>query len=135
MNDYEKLLAEFENELTFKFRNDMPDGLPAIIINKTIYINARLPYHEAITYLSEEIGHHKTLPNGIDITDTSNLTNLKLEVKGREWGYRKLVPKEKLLDFIKRREMVLEYELAEEFDLPPEYINEVVNMYKIKGII
>lgn len=135
MNDYELLLSEFEKELTFKFDNNMPDGLPAIIIGKIVHINPNVPYKEAITYLAEEIGHHKTLADGIDITDQSVLFNKKLELKGREWGYRKLVPKEKLVEFIAKRDSVMEYELAEEFDLPPEFINKVVEHYRIKGII
>ena len=133
MNDYEKLLAEFENELTFKFRSDMPDGLPAIIIDSTIYINQHLPYKEAITYLVEEIGHFKTLADGIDIIDQTNIFNRRLEVKGREWGYRKLVPKEKLLEFIAKRDSVMEYEIAEEFGVPDKYAREVLKMYQIKG--
>lgn len=135
MNDYELLLSEFEKELTFKFDNNMPDGLPAIIIGKIVHINPNVPYKEAITYLAEEIGHHKTLADGIDITDQSVLFNKKLELKGREWGYRKLVPKEKLVEFIAKRDSVMEYELAEEFDLPPEFINKVVEHYRVKGII
>lgn len=135
MNDYELLLSEFEKELTFKFDNNMPDGLPAIIIGKIVHINPNVPYQEAITYLAEEIGHHKTLADGIDITDQSVLFNKKLELKGREWGYRKLVPKEKLVEFIAKRDSVMEYELAEEFDLPPEFINKVVEHYRVKGII
>ena len=135
MNDYELLLSEYEKELTFKFDNNMPDGLPAIIIGKVVHINPNVPYQEAITYLAEEIGHHKTLAEGIDITDQSVLFNKKLELKGREWGYRKLVPKEKLVEFIAKRDSVMEYELAEEFDLPPEFINKVVEHYRVKGII
>ncbi|WPC08787.1 ImmA/IrrE family metallo-endopeptidase [Globicatella sp. PHS-GS-PNBC-21-1553] len=134
MNNFEKLIAEFENELTFKFRCDMPDGLPAIIINKTIYINSKIPYDEAITYLSEEIGHYKTLANGIDITDQSILFNRKMELKGREWGYKKLVPREKLLEYINNRETVYTYDIADEFNLPVNYVNEVVMHYQRKGI-
>src|SRR5574344_3089451 len=135
MNDYELLLSEFEKELTFKYDNNMPDGLPAIIIGKIVHINPNVPYKEAITYLAEEIGHHKTLADGIDITDQSVLFNNKLELKGREWGYRKLVPKEKLLEFIAKRDSDMEYELAEEFDLPLEFINKAVEHYRVKGII
>ena len=135
MNDYELLLSEFEKELTFKFDNNMPDGLPAVIIGKIVHINPNVPYKEAITYLAEEIGHHKTLAEGIDITDQSVLFNKKLELKGREWGYRKLVPREKLMEYLSKRDTVFPYELADEFNLPVTYINEVVDHYRIKGII
>ena len=135
MNDFEVLLAEFENELTFKFRKDMPNGLPAIIMHKTVYINSTIPYNEAITYLVEEIGHYKTLADGMDIIDQSTSYNRRLELKGREWGYRKLVPKEKLMEYIAKRDSIMEYEIAEEFDLPDKYIHEVVKMYKVKGVM
>ncbi|WP_273478516.1 hypothetical protein WJ437_09145 [Ignavigranum ruoffiae] len=135
MNEYEKLLAEFDNDITFKFRKDMPNDLPGLIIGNTVYLDPFIPFPEAITYLAEEIGHHKTLPDGVDITDQSKLVNRKLERKGREWGYRKLVPKEKIINFIAKRDQVMAYDLAEEFDLPDAYVEEVVNMYKIKGEI
>ena len=133
MNNFEKLLAEYDKELLFKFRKDMPNGLPALLVDKTIYINPEVEFNKAIEYVAEEIGHHNTLADGVDISDYKDLNKYKLEKKGRECGYKKLVPKEKLIDFISVKEQVMPYEIAEEFGLTDDYIAEAVNMYKVKG--
>ncbi|MGX7108320.1 ImmA/IrrE family metallo-endopeptidase [Facklamia miroungae] len=135
MNAFEKLLAEFDNELTFVFDKNIPDKLPGLICDHTVYLNNILPFDKAICVLSEEIGHYKTLPKGIDITDQSILFNRKLERKGREWGHRKLVPKEKLLEFIAKKDAVMRYELAEEFGVDEQFIEEAIDNYKRKGVI
>lgn len=135
MNELEFLMSSFQNDLTFIFRKDMPDSLHGLMVENTIYINANLPFRESVQVLAEEIGHHKTLPQGIDITDYSNLTQRKLEIKGREWGYGRLVPVDKLNEYVSKRESVTRYELAEEFGVTDDYVQEVIETYKRKGII
>ncbi|MGF3066611.1 ImmA/IrrE family metallo-endopeptidase [Facklamia sp. P12950] len=130
MNAFEKLLAEFDNELTFVFDKDIPDKLPGLICDKTVYLNKDLPFDKAICVLSEEIGHYKT-STPKDITDYR--FNGKEERKARNWGYKKLVPIEKLKNFIVKKESVMPYELAEEFGITEEVAEEAVQMYRVKG--
>ena len=95
-------------------------------------MNDRLPFNQAISYLVEEIGHHKTLPEGTNIIDYSKLYNIKLENKGREWGYRKLIPYEKLKKFINQKDSVTVYELAETFNVTESFVEETIKLYQRK---
>ena len=130
MNAFEKLLAEFENELTIVFDKNLPNKLPGLICDRTIYLNSSLPFDEAICVLSEEIGHYKT-STPKDITDYNQ--NAKEERRARNWGYKKLVPLDKLKQFIIQKECVMPYELAEEFGITEEFCEEAVRMYRVKG--
>lgn len=58
---------------------------------------------------------------------------MKQEIRARRWGYKKLVPIDKLVNFVNREETVHNYDIAEEFGVPGEYVNEVVNMYRNEG--
>lgn len=131
MNVLEKLMAEYDHELTFVFRNDMPDNLHGLLVDDTIYINAMLHFEESVAVLAEEIGHHKTLAKG-NICDYSDYVSRKLEAKGREWGYRKLVSKDKLKKIANSPYPVESYEVAEELGLPEDYVEEAIEMYKVK---
>lgn len=132
MDPLEKLMAEYDNDLTFVFKKDMPGNLHGLLVDRRIYINANLPFQDSVQTLAEEIGHHETLAAG-DISDYKN--NPKLEAKGRRWGYSKLIPKDKLIDLVKHRERLSVYEIAEEFDVSNSYVEEAVNMYRLKGEI
>lgn len=132
MDPLEKLMAEYDNDLTFVFKKDMPGNLHGLLVDRRIYINANLPFQESVQVLAEEIGHHETLGAG-DISDYKN--NPKLEAQGRRWGYKKLIPKDKLIDLVKHRERLSVYEIAEEFDVSNSYVEEAVNMYRLKGEI
>lgn len=133
MNALERLMSEFENDLTFKFMKNMPESLAGLIIDRTIYINANMPFEHAVIKLAEEIGHYQTAD--IDIVDQSKRINRKLETRGKQWGYKKLVPYEKLRKFIKSKESIHNYEIAEEFGIPGEVVEEVINMYRVEGKI
>lgn len=128
----ERLIAEFENELTFKFDKNMPDSLAGLIVDKTIFINAKLPFSEATACLAEEIGHYKTSSDS-DITDYSKISNMKEEIKARKWSYRKLVPLEEINKFKNSAEPVFKYDLANELDLPEDVVEEAVEMYRKEG--
>lgn len=134
MNSLEKLMAEFDNYLTFVFDDDMPDGLQGLIVENTIYINKNLPFERVLSTLAEEIGHYQT---GIstDITDFTKHFNKKEEIKARKWSYKKILPYRKLEKFIKNKHAVEKYEIAEEFELPEDVVEEVIDMYKTEGYI
>lgn len=127
-------MSEYDNELKFVFM-DMKTKLKALLINKTVYVNSNYEFQDVIEYVAEEIGHYETLGEGVDISDYRVLNNRKWELIGREWGYKKLVPLDKLKEFVENHEVVHDYELAEEFGVSEHFIEETVGMYKRKGII
>ena len=110
----------------------MPDDLPGLIVDNTIYINSRLPFMESIAIIAEEIGHYKTNVK-YNLVDYSNPFNFKQEQKARRWSYSKLVPVNRLKKFIENKDTVLRHEIAEEFDVPEKIIEEAISMYRISG--
>lgn len=96
-------------------------------------MNRSLPFDRLYSTLAEEIGHFETAPG--DIIDQSHPINRKYESLGRKWGYKKLIPYEKLKAFIESKETVHSYELAEEFEAPDDIVDEVIQMYRIEGMI
>lgn len=133
MNALERLIAEYEDDLTFEFSDKLPNGLPGYIINTHITINKRLSYQKSKAILAEEIGHYKTSSG--DIMNYSDYKSMKQEIKARRWGYKKLVPIESLKQYIRNKDQVNCYEVAEEFDLPCKVIKEALNIYKLEGKI
>lgn len=134
MNSLEKLMGEFDNHLTFIFDDNMPDKLQGLIVDDTVYINNNLPFDRVLSTLAEEIGHYKT---GVstDITDFTKKFNKKEEIKARKWSYKKILPYRKLENFIKNKHSVESYEIAEEFEIPEDIVEEVIDMYKTEGYI
>ncbi len=132
MNELEQLIAEFEDDLTFEFDKNMPNSLAGLIVDKTVYINANLPLNEAIACLTEEIGHYKTSSNK-DITDYSEIRNMKEEVKARKWSYRKLLPFDKIVKYKNCTEPIYKHDLALELNLPENVIEEAIEMYRKEG--
>ena len=130
MNKIEKLISEFDH-LTFHFMNDMPEGLKGLICDKNIYIKDDMPNDLTYSTLAEEIGHYETALG--DFIDQNNLINRKLELQGRRWSYKKLVPNDQLKKFIKDKEEVYAHDIAEEFEVPAEIVKNVVEMYKVEG--
>lgn len=134
MNALERLMAEYDNQLTFEFKNDMPDRLTGLLAGNTVYINANVPFNRAVASLAEEIGHHETLPDK-DVTDYAEMANRKYENIARNWSYRKLIPFTTLKKYLEDRELVHRYEIAEELDLPEDIIEEAIDMYRKKGYL
>lgn len=134
MTPLEKLMAEYDNELTFVFKDDMPDGLAGLHVDGVIFINENMSFEKALATLAEEIGHYKTSINS-DITDYSKKINIKQENLARRWSYNKLIPLHQLKSFIAEKEVVYKHDIAEEFGIPHDVAEEVIYMYKIKGEI
>lgn len=134
LNNLEILISEFEDELIFSYRKDMPEYLPGLIVNTTVYVNSGLPPVQAITKIAEEIGHYSTSVE-YNLIDYSNLFNWKQEKLARNWSYKKLVPINKLKQFVSNKEVVQLHEIAEEFEVPEDFIDEAINSYKEKGYI
>lgn len=132
MNKPEELMSYYDDKLKFILDPDMPYGLSGLIIGDTVYLNKELSYEELVATIAEEIGHYETSPQD-EITNYDK--NSKSEYSARKWSYRKLVPRDGLKSFIKDKETVHDYELAEEFEVPREIIEEAINMYRVDGQI
>lgn len=130
MNKPEELMSYYDDRLKFVLDPDMPFGLSGLIIGDTIYLNKELPYEELVATIAEEIGHYETSPRS-EITNYDK--NRKNEYIARKWSYKKLVPYDDLKSFVKDKEAVYDYELAEEFEVPREIIEEAINMYRVDG--
>lgn len=133
MNSIEKLISEYDDELSFIFVDYMPKGLSGLIIDKVVYIDDKLPDNRKKAVVAEEIGHHKTAVG--NIVDYNDHHKMKAEKMGRKWSYKKLVPKQDLLKFIHNKEQVFDYEIAENFEVPDEIVKEVIEMYRVEGEI
>lgn len=132
MNRIEALIEEF-GSLNFYFKKDMSDGLGGLINNNNIYVNANESFNRLYSNLAEEIGHYETA--GGDIIDQSVVVNRKYELLGRKWSYRKLMPQKDLEKFIKANETIHRYDLAEEFGIPDDVVDEAIQMYSVDGYI
>lgn len=133
LNALEKLMAEYDNDLTFEFTNMLPKGIPGYICDTHIVINAKMPFDKSLGILAEEIGHYETSAG--DILDYTDYRSIRQETKARRWGYKKLITQEELLKFIEKKEAVHIYELAEAFGVTEHYVEQTVSMYRVEGII
>lgn len=127
MNDLEQIMAKY-SQFEYIFDDNMPRKLHGLIHNKTIYINAHLSYAEKKATLLEEIGHYY-----MTVGDISDYADMKEEKKARLWSYEKLVTLDKLKQHKRSDEPILDYELAEQFDVPKHIILEAINMYEVRG--
>ena len=134
MNNLEMLISEFEDDLFFTFRKDMPEYLPGLIVNTTVYVNSGLPPVQTITKVAEEIGHYSTNVS-YNVVDYSNLFNRKQERLARNWSYRKLLPRDQLQVFIDQEGPVHCYDIAEAFEVPEDIVKKAISMYHISGEI
>lgn len=126
-------MAEYDNDLTIEFSKELPKGMPGYIMDTHIVINANIRFDKVIAVLAEEIGHHETSAG--DILNYADYRSMRQETKARRWGYKKLIPYARLIDFIAKKEAVHRYELAEEFGVPEEFVEETLRMYRVEGYI
>lgn len=79
--------------------------------------------------LAEELGHYHTTYG--DITDQSDIRNIKHEKRARNWAFDKLITMEKLIEAyhlgIRNR-----YELAEQLGVTEEFIEEALHHFQQK---
>lgn len=132
MDKKELLMSYYDGKLKFVIDPNMPYGLSGLIVEDTVYLNKKLSHQELVATIAEEVGHFETSPK-LDITDYHNAKNIKNEYIARTWSYKKLVPFNDLLSFIKDKEVVHDYELAEEFEVPEDIIEKAIKMYRLDG--
>lgn len=130
MDRLEQLIEEYQNDLTFEFRSDMPDSLSGLIIDNHVLINSSVDRDKAYITIAEEIGHYET-SSPKDITNYT--LHRKEELQARRWSYKKVVPVHYLKKYSEADEKVYLYQIAEELDLPEDIIEKSIEVYKLEG--
>lgn len=130
MDRLEQLIEEYQNDLTFEFRSDMPDSLSGLIIDNHVLVNSSVDRNKAYITIAEEIGHYETSSEK-NITDYS--LHRKEEIQARRWGYKKILPVHHLKQFSDSEEEVYLYQIAEELNLPEDVIEKSIEVYKLEG--
>lgn len=128
MERLEDLMDEYNN-LKFVFQPMMPKGLSGFIIKDTVYINSSNTCRRMYATIAEELGHWETSSQK-NITDYRK--NGKEELQAREWSYKKIIPIEELERF-RNEEVIADYEMSDELDLPIDVVRGAYDMYKRKG--
>lgn len=133
MNTYEKLLIEVEQEniiideesIHLKYNESgyyikMPET-SVILLNSSLETTT-----ERKCTLVEELGHHYTSYG--NITDLTDVSNRKQELKARRWGYERIVPVGKLIKAYKYG-CRNRFETAQYIEVTEEFLQEVVTYY------
>lgn len=123
-------IAESENVrvIDYKFK----DNLKGLYYNNNIAIDNsnEMLIREKKCILAEELGHHFTATRAV--LDMNDVTQLKIENKGREWACRTLLPVNKIMDACKDNNPRNLYELLEILDVPEEFFKISIDYYKRK---
>ena len=126
---YEDLQTEADNSgLNTKEKNlQFCDGL---IIDNNVAIRKSLltSVHKKCT-LAEEMGHSQTAAG--DLLDQRNVTNQKLEKRGRIWGYNRLIGLWGIVAAYQRG-CSNRYEMAEYLGVTEEFLNDALKSYAAK---
>ncbi len=128
---YKKLINIAEknniNIIRFKFTNN----LKGLYYNGNIALSSNIhDKYELNTILAEELGHH--FLNSGNILDTKKIKNQKEEIKGRRWGYKKLVNLDEVINIIKNEAVRSVHEIAKYLEVTEEYFLEAKKYYKYK---
>lgn len=128
MNRYEKLIAEYDEELDIEEHKMRCDGL---YCDNVIWVKAGLTSAEKLSIVAEELGHYKTTSG--DILDQTITSNIKQELSARKWAYEKVIPLSELMLAFKQN-IVEVYDLAEHFEVTEEFMRECLKHYKLLDI-
>ncbi len=126
---YEDLLNEADDDNIEVLEINYKKGINGLCVGNIIGINKNLTDVHKKCVLAEEIGHYHT--NTLNILDQKDIINRKLELKGRRWGYEKLVSLKKLIEasFTGVKNL---YELAECLDITEDFLKEALQHYSNK---
>ena len=124
MTSYEELLAEYDDRIEIKERHMLNAGL---YCDGHIWINKEMTERQKACILAEEIGHHETSAG--DITLCADLNSEKQERTARVWGYKKILPPEKILKAFSEG-YVQASEIADYLDVDEEFLLEAIEYYR-----
>lgn len=128
MNNYETLIAEYENEVTVEEYDMRTEGF---YFDEHILINNSLSTIRKTCILAEEIGHHFTSVG--DILDQNDIDNQKQEHKARVWAYQKLLPLENV-HLVAMQGYTEPWQMAEYFDLDEEFVRAALKYYGLLDV-
>lgn len=123
MTTYEKLLAEYDDRLLIEERDLINDGL---YCDGVIWINRSLPSAKKLAIAAEEIGHHETTAG--DILDQRSLLSQRQELQARRWGYRKILPPERIQSAINDGYTAIP-DIAEYLDVDEQFLRDALDYY------
>lgn len=121
---YEALMLQYP-QLTIK-EVSMPKGLAGLYMDNVIYLDKHRSKYEKHCILAEEIGHYETTFG--DITDLKKVSNWKLELVARRWGYEKIVSLDKLIECYERGYRTAE-EVCSHLEITVEYLKISLDHY------
>ena len=134
MSMYDLIKKENIDLMNFNLANakariiQFPDDTYTIVLNESKIENSL----EKKEILAEELGHYYC--NALYPIFSSTEVIRKAELRAQKWAYSVLVPLEKLL--IKIKENLSLYELADYFEVEPEYMKNCIDFYESKyGIL
>ncbi|RIM67094.1 ImmA/IrrE family metallo-endopeptidase [Staphylococcus arlettae] len=128
MQSYEKLLAQYDDEIVIEETN-LKKGLSGLYLGEIILIEKRLNSVNKLETLYEEIAHH--LITYGDIRDQTKMLNRKFELKARRLGSELAVSLDGLIDAFHHGVKNL-YEISQYFDVSEKCILNALNHYKMK---
>ena len=128
MDRIERLMNEY-GYVNYVFQPSMPESLAGFISGNTVYLNSGRSYRRIYSTLADEIGHWETSSDK-NIVDYRK--HGKEELQAREWSYKKIIPIEELEKF-RNEEVITDYEVSDELDLPIDVVRGAYDMYKRKG--
>ena len=124
----EKLESEYP-ELRIETDLNMPKHQGGFIYNKHIVLNANKSYQEQHSALAEEIGHYETSSGSIINLNTPQ--KRQQEARARRWGYQKVINLDGLVACY-RNDMTTTSEVADFFEVTPEYLWKAIDAYRQK---
>ena len=126
--NYENLLIEADKlgVIVKEFKLRTVDGK---CYGNRIAINSSLTQEEKACVLAEELSHYLFTVG--DITDQTNPSNRKQELKARRWSYEKIVTPEGIINSILSGIDNI-YDLSENLNVTEEFLIECIKHYKRK---
>lgn len=106
----------------------MPIEQKGLYMGNVIFLNKCQTEIEKGCTLAEEFGHHETTYGNISCLD--DCTSCKLELIARRWGYRKILPIEKIQDALNQNFEYL-YEFADYLNVTEQYLKSALEYYTL----
>lgn len=130
MSNYENLISLAHSKGINVIESDLGIDKPfGKCIGNLIIINNRVNECEKLCVLYEELGHFNLTVG--DITDQSDLNNIKQESIARRWSYEKLISPEDIINAIISGIDNI-YDLAEILNITEDFLIQSIEHYKKK---
>lgn len=130
MSNYENLISLAHSKGINVIESDLGIDKPfGKCIGNLIIINNRVNECEKLCVLYEELGHFNLTVG--DITDQSDLNNIKQESIARRWSYEKLISPEDIINAIISGIDNI-YDLAEILNVTEDFLIQSIEHYKKK---